>query len=663
MHHLPALLPRQDCISCPDPLPCNCAPNQECFRINRDCNTCARNQCVAKEGASDNTSSGGVSKGALAGGVIGALIFFAIAISLFIWYRRKTRLRKAFAANREVKQDVPAPAETVLNRPDPTEKPSRPPTELGTVRMYSGSSSTTIDLDPESQNSSTNPHYHSIRSMSTHSNPFDDNHSIQTTGTEGTNVIPIALVSPDQPHHAPSTRSDPSSTSSGPVRPPRTPDMNLNLDHVNVSHDNLRSGTPYALSTISGISGVSSRNSYMTNASFSSDFLNEAPMIMTPSKGAVRQVLGVVKAEVVRAPGTLSNASSIESLKPPFVGRPSVGSPLASTSFGPADVVKEVDESQEVLDPFSDEHSSTGADFGASPPPTAASFGRGRASLHPHDTMRSDLATDGSQLPWARHDDISSRPSSMYTQAGSVIDIGSATRVNVGLGNLSPPAGSNASSRAQFRTTMGRLVTPPTGSSTGTLQEQQQRALAHAQAQAQAQGLDQNRRISGSSVMSAASTRADSILESFPFVPPSPISDRPIRSPPVSPLAQQSFTAASPTSPLGQHKFTVAPPSPLSQQGFNEDSHTSGNESADSLPAPPNRRTLGLSTASQFSTASSGLGSFPFQIDSGANSEQPPPSAFNGRHRASLDTLAITSELATYPLGFDRDSVQPPKKS
>jgi hypothetical protein len=164
-------------------------------------------------------------------------------------------------------------------------------------------------------------------------------------------------------------------------------------------------------------------------------------------------------------------------------------------------------------------------------------------------------------------------------------------------------------------------------------------------------------------VMSAASTRADSILESFPFVPPSPISDRPIRTPPVSPLGQQSFTAPPPTSPLSQHMFTVAPPSPLAQQGFKETArgHSDNTDDVSVLPPPPDRRTLGLSTASQLSTASSGLGSFPFQIDSGSSSERP-PSAFHGRQRASLDTLALTSDLSSYPLGFDRESMQPPKK-
>ena len=657
-----ALLGRQsDCIQCPDPAPCTCAANQECFRINRlgplcslhlfcsltlfsrDCYTCSQTKCVATQG-SNSKPSRGVSKGALAGGIVGALLFLAIAIFLFFRFRRMARLRKALVSDRETKKDVPVPAETVLNRPDPMEKPT-PPSDHNNVRA--ATSNATIDVGPEAQSSAPRPPY-TYAHQAGPANPFDDTNSIQTAGSEGTNVIPIAFVPADS-HRSPQSdaQSLPLATSIHPVRPARSPDLNLNLDHVNVSNDNLRTVNPYATSMHSGISGIS-RNSYMSNASYSSDFLNEAPMIMMPTKGAVRQVLGVVKAEVINA-GSISPNPASDNLKVPtstFVTRPSVGSPLASTSFGPADVLKESDESLEVHDPFSDRHSSLITQHSASPSPSTTTFGQ-TPSVPDRELFSPDWAPSDPNLPWAQSEE-SDRPSSMSTQAGSVINISSATRVNVGLRTL----GSGATPRSPFRTTMGRLISPSSVAS-GTLQEQQQRALAHAQAQAQAQGLDKRRPISGSSAMSAASTRADSILESFPFVPPSPISDRPIRSPPVSPLADQSFVNG-PSSPLAQHSFTVAPPSPLA--------HDMGNrftESSDSLPAPPNRRMLGLSTASQLSTASSGLGSFPFQIDPGTSAESSnhPPSAFNGRQRASLDTLALTSDLSSYPLGFDQDNL------
>lgn len=184
---------------------------------------------------------------------------------------------------------------------------------------------------------------------------------------------------------------------------------------------------------------------------------------------------------------------------------------------------------------------------------------------------------------------------------------------------------------------MGRLVSPTAGGhAPGALEEQQQLAIAHAQAQAHAQGYE--RRVSGSSVVTAASMGADSILESFPFVPPSPISNRPIRTPPASPLTK-SFGSESSNEPSIPAR-PQPPPTPLSPL------------------EPPNRQLLGLSTASQLSTASSGLGSFPFQIESGHSTDVRASAAVDGgvRQRASLDTLALTNDLSSYPLGFDQDA-------
>lgn len=590
--------------------------------VFRDCYTCSQTTCVAKPGATK--PAGGVSKAALAGGIVGAVVFLALSFSLYFWYRRQSRIRKILEKSRETQKDKPAPAEDVLNRPDPIEK-LPPPSQ---------------HVDPESHGTTLPPPQrpHLI-------NPFDDSNSIQTTKTEGPNVIPIALVSPESHRTKSDTDTLQSTTSSGPVRPPRSPDLNLNLDHVNVSHNNLRA--PYANSTISGISGIS-RHSFMSGASYSSDFLNEAPVIVTANKSPVRQVLNVVKAEVVNADAISPPPDG--GLKPPsFTSRPTVTSPLAATSFGPSDVLREVDEN-ETVDPFDDTHSTTAQ---GSTSPAVKNFDE--TTPRP-ESNGSNWVPDGPTLPWARSDD--SRPSSISTQAGSIINIGSATRVNVGLTGLASPATASTLPRGPYRTTMGKLVSPLSGGSSqpGALQEQQARALA------QAQG---NKRISGSSVVSAASTRADSILEAFPFVPPSPISDRPIRSPPVSPLAKQSFTAT-PTSPLAQPTVTIAPASPLNQQSFNANNAPSGSTDGESLPAPPDRRTLGLSTGSQLSTTSTGLGSFPFQIDPGArsdannnNSSNSRPNTLSIRQRASLDTLALTSDLASYPLDFERDSVPP----
>ena len=540
---------------------------------------------------------------------------------LFFHYRRRSLRRKARA--REVKKDIPASAETVLNRPDPTEK-------LPSIisPLYSSASN---DLDHHAQSTSLPPTGNNS-SQRSHTNPFEDTNSIQTAGTEGTNVIPIALV----PNRASLQNSEspslPSSTSSFPMRPIRSPELNLNLDHTNVSH-----GTQRLSKSFRSASSRYSHHSYMSNVSSASDLLNEAPMIMTPMKGSIRQVVGAAKAEVINADSLSSSGGSSDGLSPPaYTPKSSLKSPLA-TSFGPDDVVNEADETLDAADPFGE---------GSTSIRTTATSVQAHHESTDHGSILNGLNPPSSKSY------VDSRPSSMATQAGSIINISSATRVAI----ASSPTGI----AVPRRTTMGRLVTPPANAS--SLQEQQQRALAHAHAQAQAQGLD-TRRMSGSSVLSAASTRADSILESFPFVPPSPISDRPIRSPPVSPLSQQSFVNSS-SSSLYQHTLVVSPPSPLSHHSFTaEPNTTTVPEDSLKLPPPPDRQTLGLSTGSQLSTASSGLSSFPFQIESESVSDvSSRPSTLNGRQRASLDTLALTTALSSYPLGFDRDGAYPPTK-
>ena len=535
-----------------------------------------------------------------------------MAIALFLWYRKR------LSSKLKETSDLPVPAEDVLNRPDPIEKSLTAATELSTVKVYSKASSTTSDLNLESP-ATTIPF--TTTQLLSHPNPFDDNHSIQTTGTDGTNVIPIAFVPPESTSQTDTLQGPPGS----PVRPARAPDLNLNLEHVNVSRDSLRATSPNTQA-----SATSARHSYMSGASYSSDFLNEAPMIITPTKGTIRQVLGVVKAEVIKTPSAPPTPVRSDNLKPPRVSRPPVGSPLAMASFGPADMMRDSMYEQDITvpgNPFSDEHSPQPSSGIFSASPATGTFGN--LSRTQHESTGSDWVPENPRMPWAKQDS-SSRPSSLSTQAGSIIDIGNATRVNVGLS----PNSAGLNPRSPYRTTMGRLVSPPTNGVVSTLEEQQQRALAHAQARAQAQGLDMSRRVSGSSTLSATSTRADSILESFPFVPPSPISDRPIRSPPCSPLVDQTFGNRGP-----------AKESPLHEHAENDFLH------------PPDRRTLGLSTASQLSTSSAGLGSFPFQIEAAPGHDMPnPPTSLQVRHRASLDTLALTSDLSSYPLGFDHDA-------
>jgi enamine deaminase RidA (YjgF/YER057c/UK114 family) len=623
------LYARQSCITCSDPAPCNCAANQDCFLINRllpispsflfcvliiplfrDCTHCATFKCVPSGSAGGNPPKGHVlSPGALAGAVIGTVVVVVIAVFIFIWYRRRS-LR---ALNEPtLKNDIPASAETVLNRPDPVEK------HLSTYRESPAEDISTASqtaADPDSRAPST-PLSNKIDEVAQllHRNPFADEHSIQTVGTEGTDVVPIALVAP-----ANSVLSD---DGSPPSRPPRSPELNLNLDHVNVSRDSLKTGAP---STRSGVSAASSRMSFMSGAT---EFLKEAPMIVTPGKAAVRQVLGVVKAEVIQAPP--STGSSI-SLKPgPSLSRPSIGSPLAAHSFGPADLVQQSPKITIPTNPFSDEHSARAVGIS---PSSVTTFGILSPGVPPPSAATASWGSEEPRMPWV--DATESRPTSISSQTGTIVaDIGSATRVYVG------PMSAGQSAGSPYRTAMGKLVNASATRLQGTLEEQQRLALAHAQAQAKAQGLAVKRRVSSTSVLSAASassasTRADSILEAFPFVPPSPISDRPLRAPPVSPLSQHEASE-----PTDSKQKTLS-------------SQTSPTE-------PPSRRALGLSTGSQLSTASAGLGSFPFQIETVNTADlisEPPSSssASSGRQRASLDTLAITKELSSYPLPFDPD--------
>lgn len=607
----------RDCVQCPSVPPvCNCGPSQVCVQIAqyvltlyapcalflratfRSCSKCSTSIC---EDAQVSSNSGhGISAGVIAGSVVGSLGFLALSVGLFLWWRHRNATTAQKLKEPEVK-DIPAPADTVLNRPDPTEKmvvPSptvAPVPSESIVRVY-GNSNITINLDPTSP----------TRSDSSHSNPFGDNHSIRTTstGSQSTNVIPIAFVPP--PASVLPSGSSPShqASSSSLAHTLRVPGVDLNMDHMNLSAESVPLD-----------SALPDDRSYMTNASYASDVLTEVPTIVTG-----RQVASAAKAAVV----STASAKSLTS-------RPSIRSPLTASSFGPQDVLHEANENPPLpvpLDPFADERSpgvSTMATRGSSQSPqdfgtTAEGFGS----------------------------DAIDRPSSTYTQAASVIgaDIMDATRVHLGFGqpasasafHATPLASSvvGGGSHTLVRMASGRLVSPFTPSVTNPLERQQESSLAnmHARAQQLEKVPVIPQRMSVSTMASGVSGRADSILESFTFVPPSPISNRPLRTPPRSPLVQETYHAQDQSAPVQD----------------------------DGDLEPPNRRVLGMSTGSQLSSMSTGLGSFPFQIDHGGEGNQTEDPAgiqsvaCKGQERASLDTVALTRELTSYPLGFDRQS-------
>lgn len=605
--HLDFLLARDSCVQCSSiPPVCDCGSTQSCFQIAQSCTQCASFKCVDRPTSSN--SGHGVGAGAIAGAVVGALAFLALAVGFFLWRRRRMATPVA-PVTPEVK-DIPAPADTVLNRPDPTEKvvntPESVPTEL-VIRVY-GNSTSTIDLDP-SQSALT-------RRDSAQSNPFGDSHSIQTTstGSQSTNVIPIAFVPPPSSVFPSGSASQSDSTS--PLRPHRMPGIDLNMDHMNLSAESV----PANLSDRSGISVIGDDRSYITNASYASDVLMEVPTIITG-----RQVASAAKAAVVPA-----SAKSLTS-------RPSIRSPLTASSFGPQDVVRETDEDHPLpipADPFADRRS-----------PGFRSSMATQGSSHAH----ADWNTAPLEHSWNAGPDVNDadRPLSTYTQAASVIgaDIMDATRVHLGfvqpvsaaLMPTTPMASSVGSApRALVRVASGRLVQTPNSAS--PFERQQERAPVNVNGQAQQidKGRAISHRMSMSTMASGVSGRADSILESFTFVPPSPISNRPLRTPPRSPLAQETPSV-----------YSRPPPTPVRDDGDLE---------------PPNRQILGMSTGSQFSSISTGLGSFPFQIDHGSDggpSGEPPAEVLpNGKvkQRASLDTLVLTKDLTSYPLGFDRQS-------
>ncbi|KAI9467295.1 hypothetical protein BJY52DRAFT_1237623 [Lactarius psammicola] len=596
--HLDYLLARDGCVQCPSiPPVCNCDSTQSCFQIAQSCTQCASFRCVDKPTSSN--SGHGISAGGIAGAVVGALVFLAVAVGLFLWWRHRNAAPIEPVAP-EVK-DIPAPADTVLNRPDPSEKivntPSAVPTEP-VVRVY-GNSSSTIDLDPTSQPALS-------RRDSAQSNPFGDGHSIQTTstGSQSTNVIPIAFVPP--PASFPSGSAS-QSDSTTPQRPYRMPAMDLNMDHMNLSAESV----PANFSDRSGISVIGDDRSYITNASYASDVLAEVPTIVTG-----RQIASAAKAAVVPA-----SARSLTSSRPPI------------------HVLRETDEDHPLsipADPFADRRS-----------PGFRSSMATQGSSHAHV----DWNTAPLEHPWNAGLDVNDpdRPLSTYTQAASVIgaDIMDATRVHLGfvqpvsasLGPTTPVASSVGSApRALVRVASGRLVQTSTPNSASRFERQQERAPVNVQGQAQQvdKGRTISQRMSMSTMASGVSGRADSILESFTFVPPSPISNRPLRTPPRSPLAQE--TPSVPSRPA---------PAPVRDDGDLE---------------PPNRQILGMSTGSQFSSISTGLGSFPFQIDHGSDGGQSGETSVEVltdgkvKQRASLDTLVLTKDLTSYPLGFDRQS-------
>jgi protein OPY2 len=559
--------------------------------------------CVANP-AQNNSGSKGTNSGAIAGGVLAALVCLFLAIG-YLWYRRRAQAAAAAfkRATVEVKPEVVASADTVLNRPDPLEKPASMLGQDENVHL--------AHLGPPE-------------------NPFSDHASIATASDRATNVIPIGLVTPSSASmalshssHAPSANTpasiapsstftvqvteDPLSrsvpnTPTTPTRPQRAgPEIDMKLDLTRPISESpsllAPPKVPYAGSSRSGLSGVSSRASTIST---SSSFLNEAPQIVTPKQANFRQVLGVQRAAVVQlnsAPG--SPAASLKS-------HPSTStlgkSPLSQTAFEAKDARGTLD--QNAHNPFADYNTRPDT---ADSKVSNSTFG---TSAHGHEAT--------SPLDW----DGPERPMSAMSHAESVVNISSAQRVQLirpmalqeARALLAPPSPSSATPRSADFRSAGQLSPP---------------------AQAIPRSFDDamDYRMSSSSLaLTNRTSTTDSILEAFPFVPPSPI----------------SMHHNQPSSPLQR--------AVMQQQQRQAAAHLSTAESeapsATGATPKPGRMTLGLST---ISSTSSGLGSFPFQFDG----DMPPPPTLPQEHisdnssRASLDTLQLSRDLADFPLPLE----------
>ncbi|WWC62902.1 uncharacterized protein I303_105500 [Kwoniella dejecticola CBS 10117] len=257
-HHISPRLDhwrRDGCVACDDATPqCNCAAGEKCILTSRTCNECPKIQCLK----SSSSKSKGVNPGAIAGPVVAVLVI--ASLGLFWWLRRKkrrdlarlealaARARKAESAGFHLSSSPPSPqpgsihSGNSLPQPPPSAARARsplPPAPVNaeyyddhgaTIRVYNGSRGT-IHLNENGEN-----------------DPFSDRQSISTMGSGGTaNIIPIQYIPPSKSDEALSKVSAAPEAPSGqsaaaraldaarqnlfhPKRPARAPDLDLRLN-------------------------------------------------------------------------------------------------------------------------------------------------------------------------------------------------------------------------------------------------------------------------------------------------------------------------------------------------------------------------------------------------------------------------------------------------
>ncbi|KAG8898721.1 hypothetical protein FRC00_002402 [Tulasnella sp. 408] len=419
------------------------------------------------------------------------------------------------------------------------------------------------------------------------------------------NVIPIAYVPPSSNSMSVADGIGPHPPSPShpfpPARPARSPDLDLrappaalrraSLLDAAAKNDLLAPKSAYggAQSTRSGVSAVSSRASTMSGVSS----VYERPTIVTSAKIG-RQVLGVVRAEVVPLPGSVPGSPSGSTAQsgygsplstPGLRSRPSIRSPLAGPSFSQSDM-----EAQDVP---------------PSPPPPLPT--NGMAS--PVMSVRSDPFSDLKSATNEAFLRTPVSPTSAPLPPSRPESTASPTTPTTPLSALTAQTGEG-----------GRLLTPsrseypPMPPVPMEMEPPRSRHVPHE---------------SMASFVSATS-RADSIINNgFVFFPPTPGS------------GQTAFTGA-----FGPVRGDDPLPPRRVLAGFSTVS-TASNMS-NGLEAFPfhfgpggNAPNLPQSMMSPLATGTDVPSrAVPFGNDNGA--------------RASLDTLALSRDVEAYPLGFDR---------
>ncbi|WVW85035.1 hypothetical protein I302_107071 [Kwoniella bestiolae CBS 10118] len=276
-HHISPRLDhwrRDGCVSCDEATPqCNCAAEEKCILTSRTCNQCPTINCIK----SASSKSKGVNPGAIAGPVVAVLVI--ASLGLFWWLRRKkrrdlarlealaARARKAESAGFQLSQPPsPQPGSAHSRSSLPQRPPSAarsrsplPPAPVNaeyyddhgaTIRVYDGSRGT-IHVDKNDSN-----------------DPFSDRQSISTMGSGGTaNIIPIQYIPPSRSDEALSKKSAPDGPSNQsaaakaldaarqnlfhPRRPARAPDLDLRLNPPTTNGNGTNLGTPSAYSFLS----------------------------------------------------------------------------------------------------------------------------------------------------------------------------------------------------------------------------------------------------------------------------------------------------------------------------------------------------------------------------------------------------------------------------